>query len=252
MSSRFITHNIVFGIFNLISIANRKRKEIIVHTQSVTVIFYPFFYFCQMFLLRANLLDKLEQLDQWLFIQVNNHQSNSFFDAIMPYLRVAYTWTPIYIFVIVFIISNFKSRGLWWLVLFLCTVSLCDMTSTNLFKNLVQRPRPCYDLDFFQHVRLVVDSCGGKYGFTSNHAANHFGMATFIFITLHSILGKWRWIVWVWAALIGYAQVYVGVHYPFDILGGALIGLSFGALLGTFFNKRFGFVNFDALPTGTH
>lgn len=198
-----------------------------------------------MFLLETNLLGTLEQWDQWLFVQINNHQSNSVFDSIMPYMRVAYTWTPLYLFLIIFIVSNFKDRGLWWCLVFLCTVSLCDMTSTNLFKAVFERLRPCHDIEFLQHVRLVVDSCGGKYGFTSNHAANHFGMATFIFLTLRGVLGKWVWIAWLWAALIGYAQVYVGVHYPFDILGGALIGLVFGWLLGSFFNKRFGFANFE-------
>ena len=198
-----------------------------------------------MFLIQSSLLQKLEHLDQWLFIQVNEHQTNSFFDSIMPYLRIAYYWTPVYLFLFVFIIMNFKGRGWWWLVIFLCTVSLCDMTSTNLFKEVFHRLRPCADLDFFQNVRLVVDSCGGKYGFTSNHAANHFGMATFIFLTLKPVIGKWVWLAYLWAAIIGYAQVYVGVHYPFDILGGAAIGFLFGWLLGVFFNKRFGFVNFE-------
>jgi undecaprenyl-diphosphatase len=198
-----------------------------------------------MFLIQSSLLQKLEQWDQWLFIQVNDHQTNTFFDSIMPYLRIAYYWTPLYLFLLVFITVNFKARGLWWCVLFLCTVSLCDMTSTNLFKEVFHRLRPCADADFFQNVRLIVDSCGGNYGFTSNHAANHFGMATFIFITLRPVIGKWVWLAYLWAAVIGYAQVYVGVHYPFDILGGAAIGLMFGWLLGVFFNKRFGFANFE-------
>ena len=198
-----------------------------------------------MFLIQSSLLQKLEQWDQWLFIQVNDHQTNSFFDSIMPYLRIAYYWTPLYLFLLVFITVNFKARGLWWCVLFLCTVSLCDMTSTNLFKEVFHRLRPCADADFFQNVRLIVDNCGGNYGFTSNHAANHFGMATFIFITLRPVIGKWVWLAYLWAAVIGYAQVYVGVHYPFDILGGAAIGFLFGWILGVFFNKRFGFANFE-------
>ena len=200
-----------------------------------------------MFLIQTNLLHRLEQWDQWLFIQVNNNHSNPFFDIIMPYLRVAYTWTPLYLFLLVFIIFNYKGYGLWWFVFFLCTVSLCDMTSSKLVKETVERLRPCADPDFLQYVRVVIDHCGGKYGFTSNHAANHFGMATFIFLTLRPVLGKWVWIAFLWAALIGYAQVYVGVHYPFDILGGALIGVLFGSLLGSFFNKRFGFVNFESI-----
>lgn len=197
-----------------------------------------------MFLIQTSLLEKLRQWDEWLFIQINNNHGNAFFDAIMPFIRNAYFWAPFYLFLLVFVPINFK-RGLWWCLLFLCTVSLCDMTSTNLFKEVFQRLRPCADPDFLQNVRLVVDRCGGQYSFTSNHAANHFGMATFIFFTLHSYFKKWVWLAYLWAVLIGYSQIYVGVHYPFDILGGAMLGFVFGGLLGTFFNKRFGFANFD-------
>ena len=198
-----------------------------------------------MFLLQSRLLQKLEQWDQWLFIQVNDHQTNPFFDSIMPYLRFAYFWTPLYLFLLVFITLNFKGRGLWWSVIFLCTVSLCDMTSSKLVKESFERLRPCRDPDFFEYVRLLVENCSGTYSFTSSHAANHFGMATFIFLTLKPVIGKWVWLAYLWAAAIGYAQVYVGVHYPFDILGGAAIGFLFGWLLGVFFNKRFGFANFE-------
>jgi len=198
-----------------------------------------------MFLLNSSLIQKLEQWDQWLFIQVNNNQTNSLFDAIMPYLRIAYYWTPLYLFLLVFITMNFKGRGWWWFVIFLCTVSLCDMTSSKLMKEAFERLRPCGDPGFFQYVRLLVENCSQTYSFTSSHAANHFGMATFIFLTLKPVIGKWVWLAYIWAAVIGYAQVYVGVHYPSDILGGAIIGLLFGWLLGVFFNKRFGFANFE-------
>ena len=198
-----------------------------------------------MFLLNSSLIQKLEQWDQWLFIQVNNNQTNSLSDSLMPYLRIAYYWTPLYLFLLVFITMNFKGRGWWWFVIFLCTVSLCDMTSSKLFKEAFHRLRPCGDPDFFQYVRLLVENCSQTYSFTSSHAANHFGMATFIFLTLKPVIGKWVWLAYLWAAVIGYAQVYVGVHYPFDILGGAIIGLLFGWLLGVFFNKRFGFANFE-------
>ena len=198
-----------------------------------------------MFLLKAGFFQKLEQWDQWLFIQINNHQSNPFFDSIMPYLRSSFYWAPVYLFLFVFVIMNFKGRGLWWIVIFLCTVSLCDMTSSQLVKELFQRLRPCQDPDFFQYVRLLVDNCSKTYSFTSSHASNHFGMGIFIFLTLRPVIKKWTWIAIAWAAIICYAQVYVGVHYPSDVLGGAVIGLVFGSLLGIFFNKRFGFVNFE-------
>lgn len=180
-----------------------------------------------------------------MFIQVNNHQSNPFFDSIMPYLRNSYYWAPLYLFLLIFITINFKGRGWWWVVIFLCTVSLTDMVSSQVFKEGFQRLRPCQDPGFIEHVRLLLNYCAGGFSFTSSHAANHFGMATFIFLTLRPVTKNWIWIVFLWAAVICYAQVYVGVHYPFDILGGAIIGLLFGTFMALFFNKRFGFANFE-------
>jgi membrane-associated phospholipid phosphatase len=193
---------------------------------------------------KLSLWQKLEQWDQWLFIEINSGMSNSFFDSTMPWLRNSFYWAPLYLFLLVFAIVNFKGRGLWWVVLFICTVSLTDIISSQVFKEAFERPRPCRDQDFFEHVRLMINHCSGGYSFTSSHAANHFGMATFFFFTARHLIGRWAWIAFLWAATISYAQVYVGVHYPFDILGGAAIGILFGLFMGMFFNKRFGFATF--------
>jgi membrane-associated phospholipid phosphatase len=192
----------------------------------------------------ASLLQKLEQWDQWLFIQINNHQSNSFFDSLMPYLRNSFYWAPLYLFVLIFATLNYKSRGWWWVLLFLCTISLTDIMSSRLIKETFERLRPCQDPDFFENVRLLVNRCSGGYSFTSSHAANHFGMATFFFITTRQLIRNWGWLAYLWAGIICYAQVYVGVHYPFDVLGGALLGVLAGLLTGWFFNKQFGIAIF--------
>lgn len=191
-----------------------------------------------------SVLQKLEQLDRWLFMQINDQLSNPFFDSIMPYLRNAYFWTPLYLFLILFVTLNFKNRGWWWLLLFLCTVSLTDIVSSRILKESFERLRPCSDPDFLGNVRLLVDHCSGGYSFTSSHAANHFGMATFFFITFRRQFKNWALFAFLWAAAICYAQVYVGVHYPFDILGGAIAGVSVGLMTSRFFNKQFGILTF--------
>ena len=199
-----------------------------------------------MFLLffQLSFLQTLKEWDQWLFIQINNQQSNSFFDSVMPYLRNSFYWAPLYLFLLLFVTINFKGRGWWWVLFFLCTVSLTDIVSSKILKEAFERLRPCQDPDFLQNVRLLVNRCSGAYSFTSSHAANHFGMATFFFISFRHLLKNWTLLGFFWATTIGYAQVYVGVHYPFDVLGGATIGVFIGLLTGRFFNKQFGIVTF--------
>ncbi len=132
--------------------------------------------------------------------------------------------------------------------MFVATVALTDLTGTHVFKEHFGRDRPCADPDFFMYVRLLVGCVGHGNSFISNHAANHFGMATFFFITFRHVLKKWAWIGFLWAGLIAYAQVYVGIHYPSDVLAGALLGLIAGSLTGKLFNKRYGFAIFDYQP----
>jgi undecaprenyl-diphosphatase len=88
-----------------------------------------------------------------------------------------------------------------------------------------------------EKVRLLLDHCSGGFSFTSSHAANHFGLAMFLFISLNPLFKKYTWLFFVWAAMIAYAQVYVGVHYPVDVLAGAIIGLLVGKLNGNIFKK---------------
>jgi membrane-associated phospholipid phosphatase len=201
-----------------------------------------------MFFLAVNFWHRLVELDQWLFIKINSDWTNPFLDAVMPFVRNAYNWAPLYLFVLVFVLLNFKTKGLWWVVFFLATVALSDMTGTYVFKKGFERLRPCNDPDFFMQVRLLLNRCGGGYSFVSNHATNHFGMAVFFFITFRHQFRAWAWIGLCWAALIAYSQVYVGLHYPLDVIGGALLGTAFGISTGTFFNKRFGFAIFGGQP----
>jgi undecaprenyl-diphosphatase len=197
------------------------------------------------------ILNKLVAFDQWLFTLINKHSANPFFDFVLPFFREPVFWVPLYLFLLVFAISNFGKNAWWWALMFLCTFALTDMISTRVFKEAFERLRPCNDPAFADHVRLLLQNCGAGYSFTSTHAANHFGMATFFFITMRHYVGRWVWIGFIWAFFIGYAQIYVGVHYPFDVLGGAVLGILFGLFTGLFFNKKLGFANFGKQPTGT-
>lgn len=201
------------------------------------------------FLLQSNLWLQLEKLDQWLFIKINSGSANPFFDSLMPFMRYPLNWAPLYLFLGAFALLNYKGKGAWWILFFICTIALTDMTGNHLFKQNFERIRPCGDPDFFYNVRLLVNHCSTGYSFISNHAANHFGLAAFFFLTTKPLLKRWAWIAFAWAALIAYAQVYVGIHYPLDVLAGALLGLLLGTLTGTIFNKRYGFAIFEPQST---
>jgi undecaprenyl-diphosphatase len=201
------------------------------------------FFFAYICLMAGHFLSVLQQLvewDRWLFLMVNRQHANSFFDWILPYFRDAVFWAPLYLFLIILIGWNFGKQGWFWCLGLICTVAITDMISARLVKEYIERPRPCWDPEFFQHVRLVVRSCVHSFSFTSNHAANHFGLASFIALTLLPVFGRWVYLIFLWAFLVAYSQVYVGVHYPLDVMGGALLGLAAGLLTATIFNKRAG------------
>jgi len=216
---------------------------------SVSSMFYTFAP--MQFTIWLNAWNTVRDWDRSIFIKLNSGWTNPIFDAVLPWLRNSAIWTPLYLFLFFFVVLNFKNKSIWWIVLFVTTIALTDMAGTNLFKHNFNRPRPCADLDMHLYVRLLLDQCSGGKSFISNHAANHFGMATFFYITFRKIIPKWTWLGFVWAGLIAYSQVYVGVHYPLDVFCGALVGMFSGIITGHTFNNRFGFAIFDKQPIGS-
>lgn len=194
--------------------------------------------FADMFFLNLVFWPWLQQLDEKLFVVINSDWVNPVFDTVMPFLRNSAHWVPLYLFLLVFILVNFKNKAIWWIILFIITVGITDYIGTQVFKYGFERIRPCNSVNMLDELRLLVP-CPSGYGFTSNHAANHFGMATFLFLTLRQFLKGWTWIAYIWAGSIAYAQVYVGVHYPMDIICGAIWGLITGSVTGFVFNKWF-------------
>jgi len=199
--------------------------------------------------LSISLLQQLEEWDKWLFLKINNEWTNSLFDFLLPYLRDSVFWAPLYLFVVVFMMINFGEKGVWWSLAFLATVVLADTVGAKVLKNGFERLRPCNDPEFFMHVRLLLKHCSGGFSFTSNHAANHFALATFCFLTFRNVFKSWMYLGYFWAFSVAYAQVYVGVHYPADILGGALLGFLSGALFAWVFRKKAGTFNLDHIIT---
>jgi undecaprenyl-diphosphatase len=108
-------------------------------------------------------------------------------------------------------------------------VGVSDIVSSRIVKKNIQRIRPCNDSEISGKVKLLV-RCGSGYSFTSSHASNHFAAAIFLFFTYFYKDNKIKWALIAWAASIGFGQIYVGVHYPFDVLCGAILGSAIGYL----------------------
>ncbi len=188
------------------------------------------------------LMKQLLTYDRHLFKIINNQWSNPFFDWLMPWLRNSEMWYPLYLFLILVVLVNYRKSGWVWILFAAGTVLLCDFVSSSIIKNNIIRLRPCNEPDMATWVNVLVGYRPQSSSFTSSHAANHFGMAMFLFLTLRTQFKKWPVLFFFWAFGISLAQVYVGVHYPVDIICGGLIGILIGYLSGKSFNKNYGLV----------
>lgn len=186
------------------------------------------------------LLQTILEWDSWLFLKINTVFTHPLLDKIFPLWRDSELWVPFYLFLIVLAIVNFGKKAWSWILFAIINVALTDQASSSLIKNWFARIRPCNEELLVGKMRLLLEHCSGGFSFTSSHATNHFGFAMFVFLTTRHLFGKWGKCLFVWAATISYGQVYVGVHYPIDILFGALLGSGIGALTAGYYNRKIG------------
>jgi len=167
----------------------------------------------------------LEHLDQQLFLFLNSLNS-PFWDKVMFVISGKVIWAPLYLGILIYIGINYKKKFFLILPFIILAVALADQVSVQLFKNLFQRLRPCHEPSLEGMVHLVNGDCGGLYGFVSSHASNSFNVAL---ISLMLIKKRWYTVsIVLWAAIIGYSRIYLGVHYPGDVVCGSLLGALIG------------------------
>ena len=171
------------------------------------------------------MLEKLIQTDQNLFVLLNG----SGIPALDPLMKLAsstWIWIPIYLVIAFLMIRKNRKQGFVGVLFLLLTLVFTEQISVQAFKEVFERLRPCHDPSMAGRIRLVLDECGGQFGFVSTHATNAAGLLIFSLLVIRNRIFTWSIIVW--ALIVSYSRIYLGVHYPGDILGGLILGLSIG------------------------
>ncbi len=181
-------------------------------------------------------MEQILELDYRLFYWINSRLNNGFLDSIMPIWRSKSFWLPLYVFLIYLLYNIFRNRMMYVVFSIVLLVGISDGMSSHLIKKNIKRTRPCNTEIIKDNMHLLVP-CGSGYSFTSSHATNHFSLAMYLFVLLSPGYRLVRWALLFWAASIAFGQVYVGVHFPIDVLAGSLLGILIGWFVGRWTKK---------------
>ena len=173
------------------------------------------------------MFDFIIEYDHKLFLWLNNLGNETFDEFWMLMTNKAVNFL-IYTIALIYLFKKINVKSLISLILFLCFLILISDQTANLFKIFFERLRPCHDDQISSYVRLVKQNCGGLYSFFSAHASNSFALATFFFFVYNKIIQRKIILFFIFALLVSYSRVYIGVHYPLDIISGSFFGFISG------------------------
>ena len=152
-----------------------------------------------------------------------------FMDPVMWWASERLIWIPLYIFILFLFIRKFKGEAFWPIVFTILAVALSDYISSHFIKEIFRRLRPSYDSQIGPSMHTLNGYMGGLYGFVSSHASNSFALATICFLFLRDRLFTIG--IFAWAILVSYSRIYLGVHYPADVLCGAIFGSGLAGII---------------------
>ena len=172
----------------------------------------------------------LSNIDNQFFLFLNSLHSDGL-DKVMVLVTDMWVWLPLYLLLIYWTVKQYGKRC-WWVFLAMGLVVLCsDQLASHVCKPLFHRLRPCYNADFQDLIHLPKGMAGGKYGFVSSHASNTFAIATFLTPALRKYRPWTAIVLFLWAVISSYSRIYIGFHYPGDIVCGAILGILIGLIL---------------------
>ena len=183
------------------------------------------------------MIEAISILDQEILLAINGIAGNAFVDSLMILISSRIVWIPLYIFLAYCIFRKYGiSNTLWILISAGVLVVLTDQVSVHFFKNVFLRLRPCHSPALDEVLYLASGRCGGQYGFVSSHATNVFGLAAFVVVVLGRMTPVW-YLMFLWAGLVSFSRIYLAVHYPLDVLAGAVLGVLIGIGIATLTKK---------------
>lgn len=174
----------------------------------------------------------LEDKQAMIFL---NNLGSSTFDPFWILVSEKWFWIPLYIIFLYFLYKNFNKKSLFYILLFVALGITASDQIANIFKFGFERLRPCHDPSLEGLLREV--KCGGKFGFYSAHSSNSFFVATYLTILLGKKIKQLPYFLFVWAAIVAYSRVYLGMHFPGDIIVGAIMGILLALFFGTLAKK---------------